>query len=266
MDRDAAIGFDALSLGYGEREVLAGLSGSIRPGEFVAVLGPNGSGKSTLLRALLGLIAPRSGRVEVFGRPPARGNPHIGYLPQLRSLEAASPLSGRAHLRAALDGRRWGFSLPDRDKDGRVDAALRLVDAEAFMFRPYSTLSGGERQRIALAQALLGQPRLLLLDEPLLGLDPRRQGELIAAVDEVRRRLGITVLFVSHDVNPLLSAMDRVLYLAGGHAALGGVDEVVTSESLSRLYQVPIRVCQVGDLIFIVAEGARTIEHGDHLL
>ena len=256
--------FTSLSVRYGEHEVISDFSGTIAPGEFIAVLGPNGAGKSTLLKALLGLLKPSSGSIEIFGEPPRRGNPLIGYMPQLRSNAVSSTLSGRAYLHAVLDGHRWGFSGPSAAKDEIVRAALKVVDAEGFMDRSFDVLSGGERQRISLAQALLGQPQILLLDEPLLNLDPRRQGELIETVNAVRKKLNVTVLFVGHDVNPLINVMDRVLYLAGGKAALGTVEEVINSESLSRLYHAKMKVFKVEELLFIMAEDNRIIEHGEH--
>jgi zinc/manganese transport system ATP-binding protein len=152
----------------------------------------------------------------------------------------------------------------NRAREETIAQALQAVDAEAFADRPFDVLSGGERQRIALAQSLLGRPRILLLDEPLLNLDPRRQGELIEMVDAIRRRENVTVLFVGHDINPLTRVVDRVLYVAGGRAALGTVDEVINSESLTRLYQTPMKVLRIEDMLFILAEDQRIIEHGEH--
>jgi zinc/manganese transport system ATP-binding protein len=264
MTSSASITFNSLSIRYGEHEVISDFSGTIQAGEFIAVLGPNGAGKSTLLKALLGLLKPSAGGLQIFGQPPRRGNPLIGYMPQLRGNAASTSLSGRAYLHAVLDGHRWGFAGPSAAKNALVLAALQAVDAQGFMDRPFDVLSGGERQRISLAQALLGQPQILLLDEPLLNLDPRRQGELIDMVDSVRRSLNVTVLFVGHDVNPLMKVMDRVLYVAGGQAALGAVEEVINSEALSRLYQAQMKVLQVEGMLFIMAADQRTIEHGEH--
>ncbi len=263
-DAPPSIRFTSLTVRYGDDAVITDFSGTIQPGEFIAVLGPNGAGKSTLLKTLLGLLKPSSGGIEIFGEAPRRGNPQIGYMPQLRSNASSTSLSGRAYLHAVLEGYRWGFSWPSSSRDDVVLAALKAVDAESFMDRSFDVLSGGERQRISLAQALLGQPQILLLDEPLLNLDPRRQGELIEMVDSVRKKLNVTVLFVGHDVNPLTQVMDRVLYIAGGKAALGMVDEVINSEALSRLYDAQMKVIKVEDMLFIMAADQRTIEHGDH--
>jgi zinc/manganese transport system ATP-binding protein len=259
-----AIAFDGLGLRYGDHEVIGDFSGTIKPGEFVAVLGPNGAGKSTLLKALLGILPAATGSIEIFGHGPHRGCTQIGYMPQWRSNAAASSLSGRAYLHAVLDGHRWGFSIGSRERAETVKQALHAVDAESFADRPFRVLSGGERQRLSLAQALLGEPRILLLDEPLLNLDPRRQGELIDIVDDIRRKQDVTVLFVGHDINPLTQVVDRVLYVAGGRAALGTVDEVINSEALTKLYHTPMKVLKLEDMLFILAQDQRTIEHGEH--
>ena len=264
MSEAAAIAFDGLGLRYGDHEVIADFSGTIVSGEFVAVLGPNGAGKSTLLRALLGILPAAAGSIEIFGHGPHRGCTQIGYMPQWRSNAAASSLSGRAYLHAVLDGHRWGFSVGNRGRAETVKQALHAVDAESFADRPFNVLSGGERQRISLAQALLGEPRILLLDEPLLNLDPRRQGELIDIVNDIRRKQDVTVLFVGHDINPLTKVVDRVLYVAGGRAALGTVDEVINSAALTRLYHTPMKVLKLEDMLFILAQDQRTIEHGEH--
>jgi zinc/manganese transport system ATP-binding protein len=264
MTDAATITFDSLGLRYGLHDVISGFTGEIHRGEFVAVLGPNGAGKSTLIKALLGLVPAATGEIRILGEPPRRGHPLIGYMPQLRSNAASTSLSGRAYLHAVLDGFRWGFAGPSAEKEKTVLEALRAVDAESFMDRPFDVLSGGERQRISLAQALLGQPEILLLDEPLLNLDPRRQGELIEMIHAVCRQRRVTVLFVGHDVNPLMKVTDRVLYLAGGTAALGTVGEVINAESLSRLYHTPMKVFQVEDMLFIMAEDHRIIDHGEH--
>jgi zinc/manganese transport system ATP-binding protein len=264
MTDTPAIVFDQLALRYGDHNVIADFSGSIAPGEFVAVLGPNGAGKSTLLKAMLGIMPASGGRIGIFGHGPHRGCTQIGYMPQLRSNAAASSLSGRAYLHAVLDGHQWGFSGPSRAKEETIHDVLRAVDAESFADRPFNVLSGGERQRISLAQSLLGRPRILLLDEPLLNLDPRRQGELIDIVDNICRSEKVTVLFVGHDINPLTKVVDRVLYVAGGRAALGTVDEVINSESLTQLYHTPMKVLRLEDMLFILARDQRTIEHGEH--
>lgn len=251
------------TLAMGGRDVLTGISLDIAASEFVGVLGPNGAGKTTLMRAILGLVRPRAGTIRVLGRPAARGNAAIGYMPQARS-SVTPRLSGWDVVAGAAGGHRWGLPLPSRVE--RADAArvLALVGAEALTSRPVSELSGGERQRLLLAQSLLGSPRLLLLDEPLISLDPRHQQEVVTLVRRVQRTLGIAVLFSAHELNPLLGVLDRVLYLGGGHAALGRVEDVITGPVLSRLYDAEIDVVRAAGRVFVMS-GGHDVEHDAHL-
>ncbi len=249
-----AIRFRDVTLRLGNRTVLQRISLEIAAGEFVGVLGPNGAGKTTLMRAVLGLVPAAEGRIDVLGEPVRRGNRLVGYMPQLRG-PAVSRLDGRAVVAAALDGHRWGLPVLGRGARRAVDEALDLVGARSLAARPLAELSGGERQRLLLAQSLLGRPRLLLLDEPLISLDPHRQGEVVRLVRDVQQALGIAVLFSAHELNPLLGALDRVLYLGGGQASLGTVDEVITTPVLSRLYGAPIEVVRTAGRIFVIGGG-----------
>jgi zinc/manganese transport system ATP-binding protein len=174
-------------------------------------------------------------------------------------------LSARALVEAACHGDRWGIPWTSRQSKLEVERVLELTDAAAYAGRPFSVLSGGERQRVMLAQALLGDPRLLVLDEPLASLDPKNQALLIECVARVKRLSRTTILFVAHDMNPLLGVMDRVLYLAGGGAVLGKLDDVVTSASLTKLYGFEIEVVRVENRVFVIAaEGNVTESQCDH--
>ena len=248
-----AIELDGVTLARGEHTVLAGVSLAIQSGEFVGVFGPNGAGKTTLLHAILGLIRPARGRLRVFGAPPARGNRDAGYLPQQRAPVADLRLRAWDFVASALGGERWGLPLLGRAAAVEVDRAIATVQGQVLARRPLCELSGGELQRLLLAQALLGRPKLLLLDEPLISLDPHFQQSIVELVKSVRRSEGITVLFTAHELNPLLGAMDRVLYLGGGRASLGSVDEVITGEVLSRLYGTPIDVVRMNGRIVVFA-------------
>ena len=251
---EAAFGLERATLAVGGRDVLRRVELAVGAGIFVGLLGSNGAGKTTLMRALLGLLPPREGRVLVLGEPVRRGNPAIGYLPQTRST-APFRLSGRAFVASALRGHRWGLPWSDAAARREVDRVLGLVDAGALADRALDQLSGGERQRLLLAQALLGNPRLLLLDEPLISLDPHRADAVVSLVRRVQQALGITVLFSAHELNPLLPALDQVLYLGGGAARLGSVAEVITGPVLSALYGAPIDVMHVGARIFVMSAG-----------
>jgi zinc/manganese transport system ATP-binding protein len=258
-----AVELDGVTLTLGQRTVLSEVSAAIREGEFVGLLGPNGAGKTTLFRAILGLVRSRAGTIRVLGRPASRGNPSAGYLPQSRSSVAELKLRGWDFVASAVNGQRWGLPLLGEAERRAVAEALEMVGAAEFAERPVSDLSGGERQRLMLAQALIGKPRLLLLDEPLANLDPHYQHLVIELVRELHKRLGIAVLFSAHELNPLLPALDRVLYLGGGRAALGTVDEVMTGPVLSRLYQAPIEVIRLQGRIFVMSNG-QDVERDSH--
>jgi zinc/manganese transport system ATP-binding protein len=241
-----------VSITLGARLIQGGMTLEVEEGELVAVLGPNGAGKSTLLKLLLGLIRSETGSVEVLGGRAKRGNWEIGYVPQFRAVEADGYLRVRDVVRFGLDGNRWGPGLPSRKRNGRVDEALAEVGASGLAESPVGHLSGGERQRILIAQALLSDPRLLLLDEPLAGLDIARSREIVALVGKICRARGVAVLFVTHDINPLLSDVDRVLYLANGRSAVGDPGEVITGEVLSRLYGTDVEVVRTRDRVFVL--------------
>jgi zinc/manganese transport system ATP-binding protein len=247
-----AIEFDDVTLELAGRTILANVSFAIESGEFVGLLGPNGAGKTTLMRAMLGLLAPRAGTIKALGRPAQRGNRAIGYMPQTRGA-ADLRWSGWDFVASAVGGHRWGLprlSAAERDEVARM---LDLVGATNLARRPLHELSGGERQRLLLSQALLGQPSILLLDEPLISLDPTHQRSVVELAARLQRELKVTILFSAHELNPLLNSIDRVLYVGNRRAVLGRVDDVITGPVLSRLYGSEIEVLRVGRRIFVIA-------------
>lgn len=248
-----AIEFRDVRLTLGGRAVLTDVSLEIGACEFVGVLGPNGAGKTTLMRAILGLARPSRGSIHVLGKAAMRGNPAIGYMPQVRAAVASMRLSGWDFVAGVVDGHRLGLPIAGRAGRAEVDRVLDLVGARELGRRPLFETSGGERQRLLLAQALIGRPRLLLLDEPLISLDPHHQRGVVELAKSLQAELGITVLFSAHDLNPLLGALDRVLYLGRGQAALGTADEVITGPVLSRLYGSEIDVVRLKGRIFVMA-------------
>lgn len=255
--------FHGVTLALGRRDVLSGVDLAIHAGEFIGVLGANGAGKTTLMRAALGLLAPGAGSIRVLGERPRRGNPLIGYVPQHPSLPASLRLSGFDVIAGLVAGHRLGVPWLSRAGRAEVWWALEKVGAADLAHRPLAALSGGERQRLLLAQALIGRPRLLLLDEPLISLDPRHQQGMVDLVRALQKELGFTALFSAHEINPLLGALDRVLYLGGGKAALGPVAEVISGDVLSRLYSTPIEVVRLRDRIFVLA-GNTDLESQPH--
>jgi zinc/manganese transport system ATP-binding protein len=239
-------------LRLGGRRIWGGLSLEIAPGEFLAVIGPNGAGKTSLLRVLLGLCRLEAGTAEVLGRAPRRGDPAIGYVPQQRSFEPDMPMRGRDLVGLGVDGHRWGLALSGRERARRVDAALAAVGARDEAEAPIGRLSGGEQQRLRIAQAIVGEPRLLLCDEPLSSLDVRHQAGIVRLVADLNRSRRLPVVFVTHDINPLLGHADRVLCLARGRGVAGTPEAVLTSDALSRLYGAPVEVLRVRDQLVVL--------------
>lgn len=249
------------TLAYGDRTVWRGLDLHVAEGEFLVVLGPNGSGKSSLLKVLLGLRRLTSGTVTVNGRPPRRGSDLIGYVPQHTGVVPRTPLRARDLVRLGVDGHRWGPPLGGRGPRRRIDELLTEVGAHAYADVPLGLLSGGEQQRVRIAQALVTDPAILLCDEPLLSLDPHHQNAIVDLLDRRRRAHGTAVLFVTHELNPVLPLADRVLYLAGGRFRVGTPDEVMTSAVLSELYGGRVEVIRA-DGRYLVA-GAPVPYHPD---
>jgi zinc/manganese transport system ATP-binding protein len=200
--------------------------------------------------------------VRVFGRVPREARGAIGYVPQRIELDPDLPLRARDFVALGVDGAHFGLPFPSAKRDARVAETLADVGAAAFAERAVGRLSGGEQQRLAIAQAIVGRPKLLLLDEPLANLDLGSASEIVALVARLGRERGMTVLLVAHDVNPLLGVMDRVLYLASGRAAIGSVDAVVNEETLGRLYDRPVDVLRVRDRIIVVAGDDPETAHG----
>jgi zinc/manganese transport system ATP-binding protein len=259
----SAVELQNVTLALGGRAVLRDVSFEIQPGEFIGVLGPNGAGKTTLMRAILGLMQPQAGSLRVFGRAPQQGDATIGYLPQLRTVLPDLAVRGIDFIGSSLNGDRWGIPSLSRADRKAIEMTLDSVGACELGSRPLNEMSGGERQRLLLAQALLGNPKLLLLDEPLIMLDTRHQEVAIDVVRKVCRERGITVLFSAHELNQLIGALDRVLYLGGGQAVLGSIDEVVTGPVLSRLYGTEIEVVRASGHIFVLSRG-RDVERVEH--
>jgi len=236
------ISAENLSAGYEGRSVWSGANFSFGKGEFVGVLGPNGAGKTTLFRVILGLQRPMAGSIQIFGAPPRRGNPHIGYVPQRHTIDTETNVECLELVRLGLSGTQWGFDpFVHHDRDAAL-SALEAADATDLVHRRLGALSGGELQRIFLAEALVSNPEVLLLDEPLSNLDIKRETELLHLVNNVVRSRDVTALLIAHNINPLLPHMNKVMYIANGRMATGTPQEVLTSETLTQLYGIQVEV------------------------
>ena len=241
---DTIISAQGLSAGYRNKLLWHGAHFEIKRGEFVGLLGPNGAGKTTLFKLILGLLRPTEGELYIFGKAPHRGNPRVGYIPQRRPIDTELRIEALEFVRLGLTGTRWGIGTPSAAAGERAKAlaALAKVDAAELAHRSLGELSGGELQRIFLAQALIGEPDVLLLDEPLANLDIRRGAELIQVVSKVAKAQRVAVLLIAHDINPLLRVVDRLIYVVNGRVATGRPHEIITTEGLSALYGAPVEV------------------------
>ena len=262
----AAISARGAAMAFGDRVLWRDLDLDLAPGEFLAVLGPNGAGKSTFLKAVLGLQPLTAGELRIAGSPVHRGSRGVGYVPQQRSMDAATPLRARDLVGLGLDGARWGIGRRSAADRRRIAAALDQVGATPYADAPVGRLSGGEQQRVRIAQALATDPDLLLCDEPLLSLDLRHQRAVAEMIDRRRREHGTAVVFVTHEINPVLGMVDRVLYIANGRHRLGPTAEVMTSRTLTELYGTPVDVLEVQGRLVVVGtpDQPGNCEHEDH--
>ena len=263
----SAVALERAALRLGGHTIWTDVSLTVQRGEFVAVLGPNGAGKTTLVKAILGLLPLAAGQGSVLGRPPGGARASVGYLPQRRTFDAGTRIRGIDVVHLGLDGARWGIplpGLPSRTRAARrVAEVIELVGGTSYARKPIGELSGGEQQRLLIAQALVRRPQLLLLDEPLDSLDLANQAAVAALVRRICREEQVAVLLVAHDINPILGYLDHVIYLAGGSAVEGRPEEVISSETLSRLYGVPIEVLRASDgRLVVVGQPEAPFVHG----
>lgn len=256
----------AAGLAFGGRQLWHNLNLELQPGEFLAVLGPNGTGKTSLLKTILGQQKLSSGTIEFLGEPVKRGSRKIGYIPQQKLLEHGTPLRSRDLVAFGVNGNRWGLPITARAVRRQVDDILAAVGATEFANVPVSILSGGEQQRVRVGQSIAGTPSLLLCDEPLISLDLHHQRQVSELINAQRTAINTAVVFVTHDVNPILGMVDRVLYLAGGRFRVGTPDEVLRSEVLSYMYDTPVEVIRSRGRIVVLGapEGYGVHDHLEH--
>ncbi len=239
-----------IAVSIGGRTIWSGVDFRIERATFSVILGPNGAGKSTLLKAMLGLQPLSSGTLDVLGEPAGERRDRVGYVPQRGTFDRSVRIRGLDVVRLGLDGTRWGIPVPGRRARAereRVDALIRMVEADAYADRPIGQLSGGEQQRLIIAQALARDPEVLLLDEPLDGLDLSSQAAVSSLIQRICRERGVAVVMVAHDVNPILPYLDEVIYLAGGTAVCGSPEEVINGKTLSALFGTDVEVLRARD-------------------
>jgi len=240
---EEALRLEGVTVAYGGVVALEDVSFSLHKGGFLCVAGPNGAGKTTLLRTILGLLRPRNGEIYVLGekldrRNAARLRRRMGYVPQLDRAERDIPvLMEDIVLMGYLPQLRPPRTLRKADF-GNVLELLRIDELKG---KPFSQLSGGQQQRVLIARALVGDPEILLLDEPFSGVDPLSQRIILEALCSLKEN-GTTIILVTHDINPLFRVADLFLFLKGRVVACGGADDVFNEETLRRVYGANVRV------------------------
>ena len=263
-NRKSVVELKNATLKFGDRTLWSGLDADVQTGEFVAVLGPNGSGKSTLLKVLLGLVPLTGGSVQIQGRLPGQDNKHIGYVPQQKNFDRSLPIRGRDLVELGLNGNQFGWHN-HKTANHKVNEAIATVRADSFADMPIGLLSGGEQQRLRIAQAIVGSPQILLCDEPLLSLDLSSQQTIISALNEYRLRTHATIIFVTHEINPVLPFVDRVLYIANGKWVIDTPEKVLQTDILTNLYGSSVDVLKHnGRLLVIGADEAAHNTEGAH--
>jgi len=219
---------EGASFGYGADTVVAGVDLVVHAGDFVGIVGPNGAGKTTLFRGMLGLIPPRSGRVE-------RHVQAVGYVPQRDTLDPIYPLSVREVVEMGAFGSLRGLRRLGREQRERARALLERVALDAEAASPFTALSGGQRQRALIARALMVEPRLLLLDEPTSGVDRHAEVLILELLRELNRE-GLAVLLVSHQLGLLRQTVRQVLLVRDGRVRAGSPEELLGFEGLEGTY------------------------------
>lgn len=248
-------------LAFGSKILWSELDLQLFAGQFLAILGPNGCGKSSLLKCILGLQNLSKGNINICGKPGKLGNKSVGYIPQQKSFYNNIGLRVKDIVAMGIDGHRWGIRIKNISKiNRRVSDLLELVGIEQYANTPISFLSGGQQQRVRIAQALATDPKLLLCDEALLSLDLHNQQVISALVSEQCKTKGTSVVFVTHEINPIIEYVDYVLYLVDGRFTVGTPKQVMRSEVLSKLYKTNIEVVSSGGRIIVV--GAPETFHG----
>lgn len=228
--------FEGVTLGYGRRIVLANLNFSIAEGDFLGFVGPNGAGKTTVLRALLGTLTPIAGTVR---RAPGL---RFGYVPQREQVSSHFPLRV---IDVVLMGRYDRIGLgrrPGRDDRQRALRALEQVGIGDLAERRLTALSGGQKQRTLIARALVGEPNVLVLDEPTNGMDLVSTTQILGLVRDLHERSGLTVLMVSHALNEVANYVERIALVVGGGFRIGRVDEILSEETLRQMYGIDVEV------------------------
>jgi ABC-type Mn2+/Zn2+ transport system ATPase subunit len=251
----ALVSFRDATLGYGQTPVLRGINLDILENDFLGIVGPNGSGKTTILRTFLGSLKPLAGSVTIA--PGLR----FGYVPQRDVVDTLFPLQV---LDVVMMGRYDRIGLGRRPKSTDRDLARSALDRVGIVHladRPLTSLSGGQRQRTLIARALVGEPNVLVLDEPTNGMDLVATTQILGLVRDLHERTGITVVMVSHALNEVANYVERIALVHEGGYVVGAVEEVMTQQSLSAMYGIPVEVSSFEGHRIVLAKRTTNAEH-----
>lgn len=235
MTADGTLEVRDLAIGYGSTFAMQGLSFEVPPGAVVGLIGPNGSGKSTLLKALAGVIPARRGQILLHGQPINRGSGEIAFVPQREEVNWDFPVTARSVVTMGRYRRRGWFRWPGRDDRRRADAALAQMGLDGMGGRHISQFSGGQQQRIFLARALVQQPRIVLLDEPLTGVDTQNRAVFYETIRSFAAQ-NVTVIMATHELDEVPRLCSHVCCMNHGIVAYGPTSETYVPEILRRTF------------------------------
>lgn len=249
------IEFKNVTVGYDGKPVLKDISFKVEEGEFWAIVGPNGTGKTTLVKTILGLIPPMSGVVYVFGCPAKRVCPHrkmIGYVPQTDIADPNFPVTSLDVVMTGSFSSLGPLKWPGKKIKKKAIDLLNEVGLAQFKDHPFGRLSGGQKRRVMIARALMGDPRALILDEPLQGVDVSSQEKLIELIEKLHRERKIPILFITHNVNPVLHLIKKVIILGVGIHFVGTREILFDRKILKSVYGKEIEVIRTDKRDFII--------------
>ncbi len=229
-----------MSVGYEGQTVINDLSFTVNTGDFLSIVGENGSGKTTLMKTLLGLKTPQSGKI-VYGDGLKAAE--IGYLPQQTALQKDFPATVKEVVMSGRLSKRGLRPFYGKADKARAEEDMKLMDILPLAARSYRELSGGQQQRVLLARALCATEKLLLLDEPVSGLDPSAMQDMYETIYRLNRERGVTVIMITHDLNGALRYSKQILHMEGGMYFFGSVEDYRSSDIFHTMSTCDCRCC-----------------------
>jgi len=231
MDR-TAIQIEELYIELGGQTILSNVHMHILEGKINFIIGPNGGGKTTLVRAIMNLIPPKKGFIKIFGKPNSRQQvaKTISYVPQYSSIDRSFPIT----VYEAVE-----MVMPNLSRK-QIESALAAMEIQEFKERKISSLSGGEFQRVLIARALVGKPKILILDEPTNNLDAKTQNRLFGLVKKLNKKFGLTVILITHDINIISAIAQKVFCINRGLICEGTPHKVLRPEVFRKIYGMPL--------------------------